>query len=602
MHEPSRYTLGDLDLELVRRIDAVCRRFEADYRAGKSPVIAEYLGEIPEVGLSALRSELISLEREMRPSDETSVRPDSGPIADAPTIAPVSLPTAPIRDLGNPSVHEEATLAPRDQATVDLGSCAPAPPDTSESARVRSFGDYEIERELARGGMGVVFRGRQISLNRPVALKMILAGQLADETDILRFHLEAEAAANLDHPGIVPIYEVGQHEGEHYFSMGFVEGQSLAQKVAGGPLPPREAAALTVKVAEAIAYAHRHGVIHRDLKPANILLDRDGNPRVTDFGLAKRIEGDSGLTQSGAIMGTPSYMAPEQAAGCRGAVTTASDVYSLGAILYELLTGRPPFRAGSVMDTLVLVLESEPQRPRALHPGIDPDLEAICLKCLEKEPRRRYESAAALAEDLEAYLRGEPVLAEASSTGRLLRRLLRDTRHTEVMALWGRVWIWHAVQVFLLFLASNLLIWAGTRRAWPYVVLWVGGLVSLLIPVWSYRFRGGPPLTPIERQLGQVWGIFAIGCVLTGVTVVLMGLEVTQLLPLVVLECGMAAGCMAAILGGSFYLMAAACAVLALVFAIAPSIGPVVFGAVFGVSLFIPGWKHSRQRPADRAG
>ena len=240
---------------------------------------------------------------------------------------------------------------------------------------------------------------------------MILAGQLANETDVKRFYTEAEAAANLDHPGIVPIFEVGQHEGQHYFSMGFVEGQSLSQRLTDGPLPSREAAALMAAVADAIDYAHQCGVIHRDLKPGNILLDQKGNPRVTDFGLAKRIQGDSGLTGSGQIMGTPSYMPPEQAGGRRGAVGPAADVYALGATLYALITGRPPFQAATAMDTVIQVLSDEPVPPRRLNASIPRDLETICLKCLEKEPDRRYASAAALAADLRRFLTGEPIAA-----------------------------------------------------------------------------------------------------------------------------------------------------------------------------------------------
>jgi WD40 repeat protein len=238
---------------------------------------------------------------------------------------------------------------------------------------------------------------------------MILAGQLAGEDNIRRFRLEAEAAANLDHSGIVPIYEFGEHDGRHFFSMGFVEGTSLAAKVADGPLPPREAASLTMQIAGAMQYAHERDVIHRDLKPANVLVDRQGRPRVTDFGLAKRLRGDSSLTHTGQVMGTPSYMPPEQAEGRD--VGPAVDVYALGAILYCLLTGRPPFQAASPMETLLQVREREPVPPRQLNPGVPRDLETIALKCLQKQPGRRYESAAALAADLERWLQGETILA-----------------------------------------------------------------------------------------------------------------------------------------------------------------------------------------------
>jgi serine/threonine protein kinase len=252
-----------------------------------------------------------------------------------------------------PPYPEAPTLAPEPLAPEPLAS--PAPLGT-----VRYFGDYELLEEVARGGMGVVYKARQVSLNRVVAIKMILAGQLAGEADVRRFRAEAQTAAGLQHPHIVAIHEVGEHQGQHYFSMDFVEGQSLADRIAGGPLPPMQAARYVEVVARAIQYAHERGVLHRDLKASNILLDREDRPRVTDFGLARQITTDKGLTTSGAVLGTPSYMPPDQATGQRDQLGPASDVYSLGAVLYELVTGRPPFRAATPLDTLLQVLEAEP--------------------------------------------------------------------------------------------------------------------------------------------------------------------------------------------------------------------------------------------------
>ncbi len=308
------------------------------------------------------------------------------------------------------------------------------------------FGDYELLNEIARGGMGITYRARQIPLNRIVALKMIKSGQLANEQEIRRFQTEAELAAGLDHPNIVPVFEVGEIDGRHFFSMGYVEGESLEQRLLAGPMPLRDAARLLMVVAEAIHYAHEKGVIHRDLKPGNIMLSnrpvRSGPesrgvaspeaacpredsssdletlvPRVTDFGLAKQLADDSDLTVAGQVLGTPGYMPPEQADGRVGDIGPYSDVYSLGAILYCLITGRPPFQAAGMMKTLRQVVECEPASPRQLNWAIDQDLETICLKCLEKEPKRRYRSARALADELRRYLDHRPI--RARSIGRL---------------------------------------------------------------------------------------------------------------------------------------------------------------------------------------
>jgi hypothetical protein len=293
--------------------------------------------------------------------------------------------------------------------------------------------------ELGRGGMGVVYKARQLSVNRPVALKMILAGQLASDADVQRFRLEAEAAANLDHPNIVPIYEVGEHQGQPYFTMKLVDGANLGRRLPEMRRNLKGAVRLVAQVARAVHHAHQHGVLHRDLKPANILLDVHDVPYVTDFGLAKRVRdadhqpGES-LTQTGAIVGTPNYMAPEQAAG-KKRLTTAADVYGLGAVLYTALTGRPPFQGEELLETLRQVLEQEPVRPGTLNPAVDPDLDTICLRCLEKEPARRYPSAAALADDLEHWLADEPIQARSSG---VVERFLKWVRRQRTLAgLWS---------------------------------------------------------------------------------------------------------------------------------------------------------------------
>jgi serine/threonine protein kinase len=287
-----------------------------------------------------------------------------------------------------------------------LGGAAPSP-----GQRLRYFGDYELLEEIARGGMGVVYKARQVSLSRVVAVKMILAGRLATAAEVGRFRDEARAAASLQHANIVPIYEIGDQEGQNYFSMEFVDGPNLAQVVRENPLPAARAARYVQTVAEAIHFAHEHGVLHRDLKPSNVLIDPFDQPRVTDFGLAKSVGGNSELTETGQVLGAPSFVPPEQAAGRKEDVGPHSDVYALGAILYHLLTGRPPFAAETLAATLAQVLNNEPVAPRLLNATIPRDLETICLKCLEKDPHRRYLTAKELAEELGRFQRGEPIHA-----------------------------------------------------------------------------------------------------------------------------------------------------------------------------------------------
>jgi len=297
-----------------------------------------------------------------------------------------------------------------------------------------ALGDYELLKEIGRGGQGVVYRARQKSLNRIVALKVIVLGPWASETHLKRFRREAEAAASLEHPGIVPIHEVGERDGQCYFSMKFIEGGQLDEVVRREPMPIRGAAELIAKVARTVHYAHEHGILHRDIKPGNILLDKSGEPHLTDFGLARLLDTQSSVTRTIEVLGTPSYMAPEQAAGETAKLGKATDVYGLGAVLYQLITGQPPFAGGTTYETIRLLRDSEPRQPRLLNPKVDRDLSTICLKCLEKDPQRRYSSAFALAEDLEHWLKHEPIQAKPSGVFTHARKWVRRNPSTTVLA------------------------------------------------------------------------------------------------------------------------------------------------------------------------
>ncbi len=335
----------------------------------------------------------------------------------------------------------------------------------------RRVGDYELLEELGRGGMGVVYLARQVNLNRQLAVKMILRGPLASQGDRERFLAEAQAAARLDHVGIVPVYQVGEEGGRMYFSMKYIKGPTLSDLLQAGPLPPQTAAQLLAKVCRAIDFAHQSGVLHRDLKPSNILIDEDGEPHVTDFGLAKRITDPHSMTHSGAVVGTPAYMSPEQAAGNRS-VGPVSDVYSLGAILYHMLTGQPPFQAASPVDAVMKVIEQDPVPPRQLNRGVDRDLELIAVRCLQKPPDLRYDSAGALAADLEAFLNHEPIAARRGRFTQVISRWFRETHHATVLENWGLLWMWHSLALLVACLLTNILFWNGVENRWYYFYLW----------------------------------------------------------------------------------------------------------------------------------
>ncbi len=508
------------------------------------------------------------------------------------------------------------------QIAEDLGSLADSFGDNtsdwmgqeeqsgSTAVLPRVCGDYELLAELGRGGMGVVYKAHQKSLDRIVALKMVLRGDLASSLDLARFRAEAEAAAQLHHPHIVPLYEVGEIEHRPYFSMKLVEGTTLARRLADGPLPSRAAAEMLAPICRAIADAHRRGVLHRDLKPSNILIDGDGRTYVTDFGLAKRLRPESqlvgagtggpSLTQTGAILGTPGYMAPEQAAGNRGEVSPASDIYALGAILYAMVTGRPPFQAESPVDTVLMVLEQDPLPPRILNPKVDSDLEMITLKCLQKPADLRYQSADALADDLEAYLANEPISARSTHLSQIISLAFRETHHAAVLESWGLLWMWHSLAVFLLCLITSGMHWQGVTSRWPYAALWSVGAGTWAMIFWELRRRSGP-ITFVERQIAHVWAGSTISSMLLFGLEGLLELPVLSLSPVLPLIAGNVFLAKAGILSGKFYIQAVVLYLTAFVMAFLsslgiPDMGLVLLGFALAGSFLLPGFKYYRQR------
>lgn len=461
------------------------------------------------------------------------------------------------------------------------------------------MGDYQLVSELGRGGMGVVFRARQASLDRDVAVKMLLDGRWATPADRARIRAEAAAAAQLHHPNIVPVYEVGNQEAGIFFSMKYVAGETLADRLRRGPMAGREAASMLAIVSRAVHYAHQKGVLHRDLKPSNILLDEQGLPHVSDFGLAKTASQSISLTRTGAVLGTPAYMAPEQAAGNRGQVGPRSDVYSLGCILYHMLTGRPPFQASSPVDVVLMVLEQDPPLPRVLNPHIDRDLEMIALRCLQKPQDLRYRSAAELANDLQAFLSDEPVSARSGQFLQVIARLFRETHHAPILENWGLLWMWHSLVLFVTCILTSLLhAWNRSQsdpHRLPYFLLWTAGLGAWAAVFWALRRRMGP-VTFVERQIAHVWGASMISIAFLFPVEYLLGLPVLTLSPVLALSSGAVFLVKAGILTGSFYVQAAVLFATSLAMARWPAWSHLIFGTVGGLCFLLPGWKYWRQR------
>ena len=481
------------------------------------------------------------------------------------------------------------------------------------SAIGTTIGEYELRAELGRGGMGVVYKAYQASLQRTVALKMIPNAAFAPSQDLARLRAEALAAARLSHPNIVPVYEVGEHNGQPWFSMQFIQGMTLSDRLMKGPMTPREAVALLVPIVDAIGAAHRAGVLHRDLKPSNILIATDGTPFVTDFGLAKRVNVEeesrttfgvdsdmAKLTQSGAILGTPAWMSPEQAAGQTDSIDVATDVYSLGAVLFAMLTGRPPFQAASPLDTVLMVLEEDPPKIRILNRAVDSDLEMVVMKCLQKPQDLRYSSAAALASDLRAWLNGEPVSARSSTIAQVMTRLFRESHHAAILQNWGLLWMWHSLVVLMLCLITNFMQLQGVTNRWPFVGLWVVGLGLWAAIFWNLRHRSGP-ITAVERQIAHIWAGSMIASSMLFWVESIMDRPVLEFSPVLGAIAGMVFLAKAGILSGQFYIQSVMMFATGLVMAAIehsnlPNFSVSLFGIMSGLTFFLPGLKYYRQQ------
>lgn len=463
----------------------------------------------------------------------------------------------------------------------------------------RLFGNYILMDELGRGGMGIVFKAWDRKLRRHVAIKIVLSAGTTTPALLHRFEEEATAAAKLEHPNIVAVHDVGAQDGVAYIVMQMIEGETLAQRLARGRMPARQMASCLSIIARTMACAHQAGILHLDLKPSNIILDKTGQPHITDFGLAKQFSEDMPALSMG-IAGTLNYMAPEQAAGGSLTLSPATDVFSLGAIFFEMLTGRLAFRAASLKEMVAQLLLHDPVKPREIDSSIDPELEAICLKCLTKNPTLRYQSADELANDLDNYLRGEPTSVEPPRLHFKVSRLFRTTEHADVLKKWGVLWMMHSGHVLLLCLltqglASRVDVGTGTLLAFWFAMesLW-----ALLL--YARRLRLGK-ITAVERVLNHVWLAGGLGNLVTFFAEWYADLPPLSLAYCLALVCSCIFLIKAGLLSGKFYFVVAtffACGLAMLCF---PSVAMLIFGVTASTCFFVPGLFYYRMSQREAA-
>ncbi|MEE2990181.1 MAG: serine/threonine-protein kinase [Planctomycetota bacterium] len=479
-----------------------------------------------------------------------------------------------------------------DSSITMLRPNAPPIPDTPMEYRIPG---YTILGELGRGGMGVVYLAHDEKLKRNVALKMILNGEYSSDDEMRRFQLEAEAVAKLQHPHFVQIYDVGEYDGRRFISLEFVDGGSLDRHINGIPQNPKESARLIELLASAMEIAHQQGIVHRDLKPANIMLTSTGEPKVTDFGLAKIMNENQGATRSGAILGTPSYMSPEQAASKGDRIGPSADIYALGAILYHLLTGRPPFRAETELDTLIQVMEDQPVSPRRLNSTVPLDLEKIILKCLEKETQHRYSTAKELADDLRRFQDGDPISIRSVNLVDRVTRSLQRSRHDVDLRAWGSMLYWIGAIVFL----AEVGIYFHTRDGPPYNVqtgatLRLIQIIVLGIVLWTNRENWSISMGSVERQMLSIWIAFFLSCWLSLVVAYLMQtpdrpLDQIQLYPHFAILSGLIYFVIGSNYWGQCYFFGVLFFALALVMPLELTLAPLEFGGLWAFCLVLIG-------------